>query len=430
MRIWSDFILSAMSHPHLRRKSMKHVSSGVLSIVAITVCMAWGSSLSHAAFVHPGILNTRAEYNLMKSKVLAGAQPWKAAYDAIPTYLSHTPQAVSSIRMDYEVDCNNASGMLKDALAAYGSALRWVVSGNSSHANKAKQILNAWAAANTSFTGNSQINLCISWYTPRFAYAAEILKHVPGSGWSAANQTTFRNWVINKLKPRLQAISTGGGTASSNWAAYGVNARLAWGVYLDDQALFDSGVKGYKNLLTFYISDFGHDVLDGFTYETCRLTNANGGLEGGDLTHTAMGLAGLAAGAEIAKKQGINLYGFKGTDDGFSLRTALLAHGQWWDYPNRSGSTNKNWPCDMAFPGKKYEEGAFPNFSWHAVYNHYRDSLLLNLSNYQGPSVTTRDRRVQIPWDRLTHNYGSTGSSPAPGVAISTPANVRVVSGQ
>jgi hypothetical protein len=410
---------------------MKRVSSGVLSIVAIMVCMAWGSSLSHAAFVHPGILNTQAEYNIMKSKVLTGANPWKAAYDAIPSYLSHTPHAVSSIQMDYEVDCNNAKGMLEDALAAYGSALRWVVSGNIDHANKAKQILNAWAAANTSFTGNQQISLCLSWYTPRFAYAAEILKHVPGSGWSSAHQTTFRNWVIAKVKPKLQSINTSeGGVGRTNWAAMGVNARMAWGVYLDDQALYDSGVKGYKDLVTFYISDHGHDVLDGFTWETCRLTNANGGLEGGDMTHTSMGLAGLAAGAEIAKKQGINLYDFKGTNDGFTLRTALLAHGQWWDYPNRSGSTKAGWPCDLAFPGKTFEEGAFPNFSWHAVYNHYRDSMLLNLSNYQGPAVSTKDRRVQIPWDRLTHNYGSTGSSPAPGVAISAPANVRLVSGQ
>jgi Alginate lyase len=397
---------------------MKRVPSGVLSIVAIMVCMAWGSSLSHAAFVHPGILNTQAEYNLMKSKVLAGAQPWKAAYDSIPTYLSHTPQAVSSIRMDYEVDCNNASGMLKDALAAYGSALRWIVSGNSSHANKAKQILNAWAAANTSFTGNSQINLCISWYTPRFAYAAEILKHVPGSGWSSGDQTTFRNWVTSRIVPRLVDASATG----NNWHTLGQGAKLAWGVWLDNQTLFNEGVSGYKLLVTNYISKFGLNVLDGYTRETCR--------GGGDLTHTAMGLAGLALAAEIGKKQGLNLYGFVGADDGFGLRTALLAHGQWWDYPNRSGSTNANWPCSLAFPGNTFEEGAFPNFSWHAMYNRYRDALLLNLSNYQGNVVTTRDRRVQIPWDRLTHNYGSAGSSPAPSMAISAPANVRVVSSQ
>jgi hypothetical protein len=62
------------------------------------------------------------------------------------------------------------------------------------------------------------------------------------------------------------------------------------------------------------------------------------------------------------------------------------------------------------------------------MYNHYRDSLLLSLSNYQGSVLS--GRRSQIPWDRLTHNYGSAGTSPAPSVAISAPANVRLVSGQ
>jgi hypothetical protein len=41
---------------------MKRAFIGVLSIVAIMVC---GSSLSHAAFVHSGLLNNRAEYDLM-----------------------------------------------------------------------------------------------------------------------------------------------------------------------------------------------------------------------------------------------------------------------------------------------------------------------------------------------------------------------------
>jgi hypothetical protein len=409
---------------------MKRVSRNVLGIVAMMVCMTWGSSLSHAAFVHPGILNTQAEYNLMRSKVLAGANPWKAAYDAIPSYLDYTPLAPSTITIT-TTGSTGSTDMLKDGLAAYGSALRWIVSGKTEHANKAKQILNAWAKNLKSITGDNQQYLEISWYTPRMAYAAEILKHVPGSGWSAGEQTAFGEMVKRFFIPKLQRIDTSsGGVTRNNWAAYGVNARLAWGVYLDDQALYDSGVKGYKDLVTFYVSKFGHNVLNGFTYETCRLSNANGGLEGGDMTHTAMALAGLAAGAEIAKKQGINLYDFKGTDEGFTLRTALLAHGQWWDYPNRSGSTKAGWPCELAFPGKTYEEGPFPNLSWHAMYNHYRDSQLLNLSNYQGSSVSTRDRRVQIPWDRLTHNYGSTGTSQPPSVAMSAPDNLRLVSGQ
>jgi hypothetical protein len=62
MRLWPDFILSTGSNPTSRRNRMKRAFIGALSIVAIMVC---GSSLSHAAFVHPGLLNNRAEYDLM-----------------------------------------------------------------------------------------------------------------------------------------------------------------------------------------------------------------------------------------------------------------------------------------------------------------------------------------------------------------------------
>jgi len=51
---------------------MRRAFIGLLSIVAMTVV---GSSVSYA-FVHPGLVNNRAEYDLMKAKVAAKAEPW------------------------------------------------------------------------------------------------------------------------------------------------------------------------------------------------------------------------------------------------------------------------------------------------------------------------------------------------------------------
>jgi hypothetical protein len=66
---------------------MKRMSIGALSIVAIMGCMVWSSSLSYA-YVHPGLLNNKAEYDLMKAKVAAKAEQWYSAYKKIADYRS------------------------------------------------------------------------------------------------------------------------------------------------------------------------------------------------------------------------------------------------------------------------------------------------------------------------------------------------------
>ena len=91
-----------------------------------------GGSLSHAAtsFVHPGILNNQAEYNLIKTKVAAKVEPWYTAYQQLPNHLSYTPQAVSTLTEA------TMSQFHQDGAAAYASALRWVTAGMSSIGTK------------------------------------------------------------------------------------------------------------------------------------------------------------------------------------------------------------------------------------------------------------------------------------------------------
>jgi hypothetical protein len=310
-----------------------------------------------------------------------------------------------------------------DARASYASALHWLVTGNTQHAAKAKQIVNAWSYKLKSITGDSQKRLEISWKWYSFMRTAEILKHTY-SNWSVADQAQFEKTLRTLIIPNLQKTDidgSSGGTAQNNWAAYGAQTRMAIGIYLDDQSLFDQAVKDAKALISFYIGTFGHPVPTGFTYETCRLGNGSlGTLKGGDIGHTQMALAALVQAAEMAKKQGVNLYGYTDSSDQASLLTALVYHAPFIGYPNRG--SDATWPCTISLEDTP---NTAPKMVWNMAYNQYKHAALKAVATYQGPAGNT-DRAGAL-YDKLTHNYGSVGTASSPSVALRSPANFSVV---
>jgi Alginate lyase len=396
---------------------MKRVSIGVLSIVAIVVSMVGGSSLSHAAFVHPGLLNNRAQLDLIRDKVAAKAEPWYSAYKQIPDYRSYTPKPV----VDFDTAPGNYgdadSHLQPDAMAAYASALHWIVTRNSQHAEKAKQIINSWSYTLKSISSSSENKLQISWKWFPFMNAAEILKYTYNN-WSSTDRAQFEKILRNLIIPKLVT-----GTNPRNWETYGAMERMAVGIYLNDQSMFDRAVSDTRALINGYISArCGGPV--GMARETCRLGNNNTSCAGGDLGHTQMGLTGLVQAAEMAKKQGIDLYGYADPGDKGSILTALVYHAPFIGYPNRSGSSASGWRCGAALTN--IDNGAY--LAWSMAYNHYRHSAVKSIADYMGPAGNTK--RYAIQYDKLTHSYGSAGSSPPPTVAISAPRNVRIASGQ
>jgi hypothetical protein len=359
----------------------------------------------------------------MRSKVAAKANPWYSAYQKVPDYRSYTPKPVADFYVTSSDLADADAHLDPDARAAYASALHWIVTRNTQHAEKAKQILNAWSYTLKSIGGSSQKKLNISWMWFPFMPTAEILKHTYNN-WSAADQAQFEKTLRTLIIPNLVVtdLSCGGCTTTGNWAHYGAITRMAIGIYLDDQSLFNQAVNDTKKNLNWYIGTQGLPVPTGFTQETCRLGNKSGTLKGGDLGHTQMGLTGLVQAAEMAKKQGVNLYGHTDPADKASLLTALVYHAPFMGYPNRG--SDATWPCDVSIS----DIDTAPYMAWQIAYNQFRHSAMKSVVDYMGPAGNTK--RYGIQYDKLTHNYGGAGSSPPPSVAISAPANVRLVSGQ
>jgi len=355
-----------------------------------------------ADFSHPGLLNSKVEYELMRMKVKSGAEPWANAFKYMPNYGAHVPKPVAILSESVAAQYNN------DGRAAYGSALRYIVTGDAQHAEKAKRIIDAWSRTLQSYGTITPLSNGVA--LGRFLFAAEILKH-SYSGWPTVDQCRFAAMVRLLLKRLWPAnVSSTNRWHKANSAANGAHARMAAAVYLNDSSLFDQAVNEARSLISFYIGRHGNPVPIGFTYETCRYLGGNGPgdigtLKGGDIKHAQYGLGWLVQSAEIAKKQGLDLYSHVDPVDKASLLTALIYHEPFVGYPRRGSAAT--WPCKIQLDKVPY--GTWYHMPWQVAYNHYRDArfkkvigAFLNpnygLSPYK--AVTTG-----ADFEMLTHNY-------------------------
>jgi len=367
---------------------MKH---SIVSVAqALAAVLALGQAVGHAAeeaFVHPGILHSRAELEFVKARVAEGREPWKSAWEQLRSHsisrLDWQPRPTADVvRGPYNRPDVGGTDLMRDAAAAYSHALQWYITGEKAHAEKAIQVLNAYSSALKS-VGGHDARLLVGMVGINFVNAAELIRHTY-DGWAPADQKRFEDLLRNVFYPIIQDFYP---TANGNWDAAMIQTMLAMGVFLDDRAMFDRAVGYYRNgagngAIRNYINDFGE----------CQES-------GRDQAHTQMGLGYLGCAAEIAWKQGVDLYG--AYDNRLALGfeyTAKYNLGHEVPYrPYRSykGTYNYQTISDKA-------RGRFSSI-YQRVYHHYHDRRGLEMP-------FTRQVVTKIRPERWQTAYASWGS--------------------
>jgi len=158
-------------------------------------------------FVHPGMLHAQADFDRIKAKVDAGTQPWMDGWNMLiknsHAQLSYNPNPVVKLirggNSAEEPEADNYSRAFNDVAAAYQCAIRWKITGNAAYADKAVQILNAWASTCKLISGDSNKDLAAGIYGYQFANAAEIMRSY--AGWSANDFAAFQKWMLDVFYP-------------------------------------------------------------------------------------------------------------------------------------------------------------------------------------------------------------------------------------
>ncbi|SFV11189.1 LamG-like jellyroll fold domain-containing protein [Pseudoduganella namucuonensis] len=266
-----------------------------------------GGAAAPRVFAHPGLLHTEADFDRMRAKVAAGAQPWTNGWNALlntgRSHLNNFPRPLVTVIRGGSGQ--NFAQLYIDVARAYQLAVRWKVSGDTAYADKAVQFLNAWSSTLTGITGNADRFLAAGIYGYEFANAAEIMRTYPG--WAAADLARFQNMMLNVFYPLNHQFLVQHNDAHitnywANWDQCALASILAIGVLCDREDLYDEAV-------TYYLSGAGNGAASqavphvhpgylGQWQESSR-----------DQGHCTLGVGLAAAFCEMAWNQGDDFYG-------------------------------------------------------------------------------------------------------------------------
>jgi hypothetical protein len=352
---------------------------------------------THRPFVHPGILQTRANLEFMKAKIHAGAEPWKSSWNLWLTgpvgSLDFKPQPFAHVvRGAYDAGDKGGQALQQSASAAENHALQWYVTGDEAHARKAIEIFDAWSGTLADFFENDAM-LLAGWTGGQFCNAAEILR-ASYPAWSAPSQEQFKRMLLTVYVPLLRMFYP---EANGNWDAAIMYTLLAIGVFCEDHQLMESVYRHFRTgLVNSGITRYVYP--SGQCEESCR-----------DQGHTQLGLAYFANTCVVAWNQGVDL---------FAEADSRLALG--FEYTSRYMLGE-----DVPAYGKISEEtrGRFSD-TYHVILQHYRYDKHIAM-----PYTEKAAEKVLRAHSVATMFRGDDGKSPANLKPAPEPSKIAVTAG-
>ncbi|HET9570262.1 MAG TPA: family 16 glycoside hydrolase [Bacteroidales bacterium] len=368
-----------------------------------------------AGFTHPGVLLNLDQLNEIKNRVANGVEPQKTAFEKMKAstlgaidYAADPVEIVScGPRSNPDLGCKVEQA---DCAAAYTQALLWYITGNKVYAENAIKIMNAWST--TLVEGHNYANgpIQAAWCGSVWPRAAEIIRYTY-KGWSGADILKFQNFLRTQYLPSI----IHGNCENGNKELAMCEALINIGVFNDDRAVFDLGLKMWRGRTPAYIylkSDgptpieppgcgtaiWGNkgltpEFVDGLLQETAR-----------DTHHAWMAFASMTNGAETAYQQGVDLY----AEQGKRMMAALEFEAQYLS-PN-----NVPAPANLQFA---------LNPTWEIAYNHFHNRMGFSLPKMALVIPTNRptDANHHMVWETLTH-----GEMGAVGIQKKTTSGIKV----
>ncbi|MFG3288857.1 alginate lyase family protein [Streptomyces sp. NPDC048179] len=252
-------------------------------------------------FTHPGILHTSADLARMRSAVESRQSPVYDGYLALAAHArsqaSYTVQNTGQITSWGRGPSNFQNQAVADSAAAYQNALLWAVTGDRAHADKARDILDAWSASLTIVTGaDGPLGAGLQGF--KFANAAELLRHTGYDGWSDAG---LARCAVSFLDVWYPAVSGYMLYANGNWDLTALQTILAIGVFCEERTLFEDALR-------FAAAGAGNGSV-----RHRIVTDAGQGQESGrDQGHEQLAVGLMGDAAQVAWNQGVDLWGFDG----------------------------------------------------------------------------------------------------------------------
>ncbi|MEO8238100.1 MAG: DUF4979 domain-containing protein [Flavobacterium sp.] len=253
-------------------------------------------------FVHPGLLHGTDDLNRIKDLVdRQVSRPYQsyqqllvsgkstAAYTMRGPYSSLTRDA--SLTIDGTAGGTVKNNVESDFLAAYQNALMYKITGDEAHALKAIEILDAYSATTQSIVGaDAELN---GLYGFMLVNAAEIMRSIYPA-WPAAKILQCQNMLKSVFYPVIGNFRP---CAHGNWDIICMKALMGIAIFTEDTAMFNKTVNYY------YYGEGNGSIKNYVITDAGQLQESNR-----DQPHTMLAIGSLAELAEMALKQGVDLY--------------------------------------------------------------------------------------------------------------------------
>ncbi|MFE7270298.1 alginate lyase family protein [Streptomyces sp. NPDC057623] len=252
-------------------------------------------------FTHPGLLHTADDLARMKAAVAAQESPIHDGYLAFAAHArsksTYAVQNTGQITSWGRGPTNFQNQAVADSAAAYQNALMWCVTGERAHADKARDILNAWSAPLTMVTG-ADGPLGAGLQVFKFVNAAELLRHSDYDGWTDEDIARCERSFLDVWYPAISGYML---YANGNWDLTAIQSILAIGVFCEERTLFEDALR-------FAAAGAGNGSV-----RNRVVTDTGQGQESGrDQGHEQLAVGLMGDAAQVAWNQGVDLWAFDG----------------------------------------------------------------------------------------------------------------------
>jgi len=275
---------------------MKKAFFSLLSVLLISGCSPEKKQSEYLTgpFKHPGMAQSIEDLEYMREMIQKGEEPWLTSYNNLQnrTSLDLVVNAVAYISVGaYGANSIGGREYGQGGTNAYNHALMWYITKDQRYADKAIEILDAWAKTLRGFDGNNaKLNVALT--GSEYMNAAEIIRHT-GAGWSAEGIEQFKRSILTVFYPTVEDFFT---EANGNWDGGIINTMLCMGVFLDNHDMFNRAVERY------FRGERNSGILK-YVYPggQCQESTRDWG-------HVQLGIGEFAKAAQVAATNGIDFY--------------------------------------------------------------------------------------------------------------------------
>lgn len=282
----------------------------------------WDESLEmkseETPMVHPGIFS-ESDYERGRSNIASGHATFQMLWANLNSQcnLNFTPNPTKKIIRDgnkpEEPEPTNYPNANNNIRAAYYLALRWHLTEDpvegKPYADKAIEILNAWAATCEAVTGDPNYALAAGLTGSQFAITGEMMRDY--EGWAEEDFKKYQEWAVKVFYQANSGYLSGHMGSEplhfwANWDLCNLTSMMAVGILADRRDIYNEAIKYLLNGVgNGRLTNAVNHVFDG-EYANFAQTQETGRDQG----HATLTIALMSEICQMGWTQGDDIWGY------------------------------------------------------------------------------------------------------------------------